>query len=162
MGVTPARCKRKIRADRGASLVEFALTMPLLLMLVFGIAEFGRFVAAASEIDTASLEAARYGSSAENAGPIDCDGIRAAARSQTHVVQLPDSAIEISYDRGPSTAMRATCPAGLPTAADILDRGDRLWVEVTLDFRVDIPLISGLLGTMVLSSTARQTIPGGA
>ncbi|HIE21686.1 MAG TPA: pilus assembly protein, partial [Acidimicrobiia bacterium] len=33
--------KRKPRDDRGAALIEFALLMPLLIILILGIVEFG-------------------------------------------------------------------------------------------------------------------------
>jgi Flp pilus assembly protein TadG len=45
------------RRDRGAAVVEFALVLPLLVLLVFGIAEFGR----AYSIQTTLSGAARDG-----------------------------------------------------------------------------------------------------
>ncbi len=34
--------RRRMRSERGAAVVEFALVVPILIALVFGIAEFGR------------------------------------------------------------------------------------------------------------------------
>jgi Flp pilus assembly protein TadG len=49
------------RKQRGAALVEFALVLPLLLLLVFGIIEFGLVLYDKTVITNASREAARYG-----------------------------------------------------------------------------------------------------
>ncbi len=46
--------------DRGASLVEFAVALPLLLILVLGIIEFGFVLAQMNEIRHGALEGARY------------------------------------------------------------------------------------------------------
>ncbi len=48
---------RRQRSDRGAAAVEFALVVPILLLLVFGIAEFGR----AYQVQTSLSAAARHG-----------------------------------------------------------------------------------------------------
>lgn len=48
--------------DRGAAAVEFALVLPLLLILVFGIIDFGFMVNRASLINNAARDGAREGS----------------------------------------------------------------------------------------------------
>jgi Flp pilus assembly protein TadG len=45
---------------KGQALVEIALVLPILLMLVFGIIEFGRILNAYIMVSNASREAARY------------------------------------------------------------------------------------------------------
>lgn len=52
----PHRNKR----HKGQTLVEFALTLPILLMLIFGIVEFGRAFQAWVTLENAAREAARY------------------------------------------------------------------------------------------------------
>lgn len=47
------------RSERGAALVEFALVMPLLLLLVFGIMETGWLFAQQIEVRNAAREGAR-------------------------------------------------------------------------------------------------------
>jgi Flp pilus assembly protein TadG len=45
---------------RGQALVEFALILPWLLLLFFGIIEFGRLILAYEELNNAAREGARY------------------------------------------------------------------------------------------------------
>jgi hypothetical protein len=48
------------RARRGQTLVEFALTLPILLLLLFGVIEFGRIFQAWVTLQNAARAAARY------------------------------------------------------------------------------------------------------
>jgi Flp pilus assembly protein TadG len=50
---------RRTRADRGAAAVEFALVLPVLLLLLFGIIDFGRMVHAKVTLTEAAREGAR-------------------------------------------------------------------------------------------------------
>jgi len=52
------------RPDRGQGLVEFALVLPLLLLLLVGVVELGRMLVIYSSVNAASREAARYGAAA--------------------------------------------------------------------------------------------------
>lgn len=51
--------RHRLRSDRGANLVEFALIMPFLLLLVLGIVEFGYFMGERNEIKHGAHEGAR-------------------------------------------------------------------------------------------------------
>ncbi len=53
--------KEKLKSQRGASMVEFALILPLLLLLVFGIIEFGLLLYNKAIVTNASREGARAG-----------------------------------------------------------------------------------------------------
>ncbi len=57
---TPLSATKRARR-RGQTLVEFALTLPILLMLIWGIIEFGRIFQAWLTIQNAARAAARYG-----------------------------------------------------------------------------------------------------
>jgi Flp pilus assembly protein TadG len=57
----PARFLRALAVDqRGAALVEFALFAALLLILLFGIIDFGRALFTANNLTAAAREGARY------------------------------------------------------------------------------------------------------
>ncbi|WP_179123053.1 TadE/TadG family type IV pilus assembly protein [Ferroacidibacillus organovorans] len=51
-----------IRSEKGQALVEFALVIPLFLLLLFGVFDFGRIMWNELTISAASRDAARYAS----------------------------------------------------------------------------------------------------
>ena len=53
--------KRGLRAERGVVAVEFAIILPVLLLLVFGIIDFGHALYMKHVMSDASREGARYG-----------------------------------------------------------------------------------------------------
>jgi hypothetical protein len=58
---------RRRRADDGAAAVEFAMLLPILLLLVFGIVDFSRLL----NVQLNLTEAAREGARAESLGAAD-------------------------------------------------------------------------------------------
>lgn len=52
----------KRRLDRGAAAVEFALVLPVLLLVIFGIIDFGRMLNAQLQVSEAAREGARAAS----------------------------------------------------------------------------------------------------
>ena len=73
--------RRKSPSQRGASAVEFALVLPLLLLVLFGIIEFSVLFYNKAVITNASREGARqgivfYANSAGNYTPLSNDGIK--------------------------------------------------------------------------------------
>ena len=52
---------RKAKEQQGTTLIEVAVVLPLLLWLTFGIVDFGRYLYAASTIQSAAQEGARVG-----------------------------------------------------------------------------------------------------
>jgi Flp pilus assembly protein TadG len=72
------------RSARAQGMVEFALALPVFLLLMFGVIEFGRFLMTFNAVFTAAREAARYGAAVglNNDGKRfdhDCPGMKAAA-----------------------------------------------------------------------------------
>jgi hypothetical protein len=78
--------------DQGASLVEFAMLVPFLLLLLFGIIEFGYFIGEFNDVRHGAREAAR--AAAVNAGDntflhdLTCDSMDLTSNV---TVQLTDS-----------------------------------------------------------------------
>ena len=96
----------QIKSLRGQGMVEFALALPVFLLLVLGIMEFSWMLFHYSITFSASREAARYGSSvglgATNLSrDIDCVGIRAEAfRVGRPAGITTNGQVEIRYDHG--------------------------------------------------------------
>jgi len=67
---------RRGRTERAQSLVEFALVLPILLILVFGIIDFGMGIRSYISLTNATREGARFAAVGNVAGayPTDCDG----------------------------------------------------------------------------------------
>lgn len=152
--------------EQGATLVEFALVIPILLLILFGIAEVGRFLAVKEAVNTASREAARYGSvtglSPTAVPPVpryaDCDGIREAARELAIIVDIVDADIAVNYDDGTTGNIIETCPIGMQANPNNIGFGDRIEVTVTTSFTSGIPFIGPFLGTINVTSTDRRSI----
>ncbi len=145
----------------GQGMVEFALVLPILLLLVIGLIEAGRLIFMYSAVISASREAVRYGvTTGTNASgtPLaqDCDGMRAAARKAATIVTLEDSDIVIQYDNGPGTAVLATC-SGSTTSFEP-QSGNRLVVTISTQYEPAVPLVP--LGPLTISSTAARTYIG--
>ena len=98
------RIIRKIRSGQG--LVEFALVLPILLAITFGIIEMGRLMFIYAAVATSSREAVRFGSAAGTAGVTpqyyDCDGIRNAAMVLGGLTGVEEDDVIITYDDGTS------------------------------------------------------------
>ncbi|WP_051564630.1 TadE/TadG family type IV pilus assembly protein [Desulfovermiculus halophilus] len=75
------RChqKRNMDSQRGVAMVEFAIVLPLLLILMFGLIEFGLVLYNKQVITNASREGARYGISSE-------DGIRISENKIRNII----------------------------------------------------------------------------
>jgi len=116
--------RKMIRHQKGQALVEMALIIPLLLVLLLGIFEFGRLFNAYLTVQHATREAARVGV----LGASDSEIIALVA---TRAVTLDPALLSVAVS--PSEADR--------------DTGTVMTVTVDYTFQVVMPFISTLLGT---------------
>jgi len=149
--------RRRLSVLRGQGLLEFALVIPIFMLLVLGVLEFGRYMTALITINTSSREAARYGSAVGDNGsgvPFyqDCPGIVHAASRFSMFAQV--NGIDIRYDKGPDDP---TAWESLPTCSPSLRVGlaDRIIVKVTGQYN---PVIMFTNLTFPLESTTSRTI----
>jgi Flp pilus assembly protein TadG len=120
---------RRLRGERGASAVEFALIVPLLIMLVLGIAEFGHAFQVQGTLSAAAREGVR--AMALQNSPA---AARAAVQNATTSLRPRLTDVQI--------AIPVVCPAsGAPTN-----------VRLTITYRM--PYLTGFFGSgLTLSGT---------
>jgi Flp pilus assembly protein TadG len=128
----------------GQALVEFALAIPIFLILVFGLIDIGRLVYVNNAISQGAREGARYGSVQYRAGSA---ASRADVGAYTVGVMtaVPNAAVTVTCERNGAsvTACRTN---------------DLLVVNVTSPVSMFTPLIGQLVGTVNVSSTAKVMV----
>lgn len=135
--------KYTLRKRKGQGLLEFALVLPIFLLLVFGIIESARLIMTYSSVYTASREAARFGASIGNSNGVpryqDCSGIRGVAVQQGFLSGVQDADIQIKYDTGPNDPRTW---AALPNCPGDANLGDRVIVRISVLYTPLLPLVN--------------------
>ena len=124
-------------SDRGAAAVEFALVLPLLLLLTLGIIAFGHAFHIQSVLDNAARDAVRILA-------LQDDGAEAAAEATAI------ASAATSVDLEDADADIAIAPAGG------CDAGQNARVTITLD---DFQLLGGI-GSLTLTGTGTMRCNG--
>ena len=157
--------RRFLRAESGAEMIEFGLTLPLLLLVVLGIIEYGFVFQQYEVVTNAAREGARIAVLPNYADTV--------AHAQTNVTARVDQYLTSA---GLSTlpATRRVCGGNItaikPCTGDWTFVRDTLspgWCVNSFPVRVEyqhpVPFISGIarffgqtFGTMTLSATARM------
>ena len=147
--------------QKAQEMVEFAIALPLLLLIMLAIIEFGWLLLYYAVVTTSAREAARYGSAAGGLGGTinyyqDCDGIRGAALRMGNLVgmQNNDSDIQIRYQDASLVDTADTCPPG--GTGPQLGQGERIEVTTTAHFHPIVPFIH--LPTFDIQAVSRRTI----
>ncbi len=114
----------KFKSEKGQSLVEFALLIPLLILILMAIIEFGFIFNAYITISNASREGARLGS----LGGTDAAVTERVADTTDHLNQ-GDMTVTVT----PATR----------------NRGDMITVEVNYDYELITPIIATVLNPII-------------
>ena len=120
--------------------MEFALILPVLVLFVFGIIEFGRAYSARIQLTAAVREGARAGALGLDAVAATKAGAPGLTPSQINVTYTPTLGSYCS-GAGPTTTHSSSTSTTIPTAT----------VTATYPFKYDIPLFGD--GTWTLSAT---------
>lgn len=140
---------RRSRLREGQSLVEFALILPVLLLILLGLFDFGRAIYAYNSIANAAREAARVAIVDQTvSGGVPVAAAEAANQATALGLDPSDANdVQVRY-RLPD--LSAACP----------DRwfGCIAEVRVQYQFQPITPVIGTLIGPITLSSTTQVPI----
>jgi hypothetical protein len=176
--------KRPFLHERAQAMVEFAITLPILMVLLVGLFEVGRMVFMYAAVNNASREAARYASAyGRGDGPnyyvkyLDCSSIRGWAKRSALLVPLSNANIQIQYFRPNKDAnnndvvnsgvlseslLSQECDATSGEDPDVkllkITSGDRVKVTITASYRPIVTLIP--LRARTITSASSRTILG--
>jgi len=134
------------RRSQGQGLTEFALILPLLLLLMLGIIEFGYVFTVYSGLFNAAREGTRYGV----VRPRDASGIVHTAKEKIFLVNPDEVDITVAYDSGPGTLVF--------TDTAQVQIGDRVAVTLTYDLPTITPMIQPIVSTLHVETGAARTI----
>lgn len=130
-------------SERGAVAVEFALLIPILIMILLGIMEFGR----AYNVQMSLTNAAREGARSVAINTVEADALAAAKNSApTLNPQLKNTDVAFKYQ-----AIPATTPS--PTACS---PGRQVTVTVTYS----LSTMTGIAGPFAMTGTGTMLCGG--
>ncbi len=153
--------------DRGAALVEFVITFPVLLLLLVGIIETAWLGFAFTEVWSAAREGARYATTVGDGdgdgviNAVDCTDIEAATIGRMSINTLDPSAISITYVLPDATTY--DCDDDEEDLEDVqLPPGTRITVSVQ-DAYVDLgtPVVGSFFEGIGLDSSSTRSLQSG-
>lgn len=144
-------------AHGGQSLVEFALVLPIFLLLLFGLIDIGRYVYTANAVNQAAREGARLGSVA--AWSADCKGTREACVRDFAISRLAGVAIDakdVTVQCWRFNLAKPAEPAPVPVSQCRLN--DFLSVRLDATFQVLTPVIGQFIGSAKVTGVAKVMV----
>jgi Flp pilus assembly protein TadG len=142
----------------GQALVEFALVLPIFLLLLFGLIDVGRLVYTWNALNQAAREGARYGSVAGWAD--SCNLSRKICIEQTTLSRLagvPTTVATATCGRyGPGDSTDLPPP---PVSLDSCRPNDLLTVTTRIaTFRILTPVIGQIIGPVSVTGTSQVSL----
>jgi len=145
----------------GQAMVEFALTLPIFLVLVFGVIELSRFFLVYSSVYTASREASRFGASVgegKETNFMNCSEIIQTAIRMGNFGGVQDNDVTVYYESSPGI-FAGTCDESLEPVDRYMPKlGDRLVVEIETEFVSILGIVPNLPVRAVNGRTIMKSI----
>jgi Flp pilus assembly protein TadG len=149
---------------RGQALVEFALVIPLFLLVLFAIIDMSRFVFDSNALNETAREAARQGTVARR--PVECIGLGRVACVQTLVqrritgVGVATADITVVCYRIPNNGTQPSDGTQADTCGDTWQGGDLVRVQISTTFSLVTPFIAQFLAPTVNGNATWVTVNG--
>jgi Flp pilus assembly protein TadG len=144
------------RRSRGQAVVEFALIIPVFLLLLLAAVDVGRLFFTYIQANNAAREGAAYGA-ANAASPTLTSGVQAAAFQEANVQSQAGQSAQSDVTVTPVCHNTAGTQVDCSTAPGGIGTGNTITVSVAEPFTFFTPLINGLFHnsfTMGASATA--------
>lgn len=125
---------RRLSDERGAALVEMAIVLPLLLLVLFGIIEFGLVLQQSQVLSNAAREGARVGSVRRTTPPCTAAGVQAEviaavlayANAMNVIVDAGDITVEAQVGGALDSDPEGLC--GKDNTVSVTVTSDYTWV----------------------------------
>ena len=159
--MTQIRRTRRQR-ERGQSLVEFALVIPIIVLLIAGFVEIGRAVYAFNTIANAASQASRVATVNQLTVVTDCDerrpiedpyephwSLRGCAIAAAQTLGITTANVSVAYAAPPSTTLSCS-----PT----LHVGCIATITVTYNYSISTPFVSLVIHSFTMSQSSSMPI----
>lgn len=153
---------RRAGPQRGQSLVEFALVIPIIVLLLVAFVEIGRAVFAYNTIANAARQGARVAVVNQLSDVTDCDetrpiedpyephwSIRGCAIAAAAALGITTANVVVSYAPPPDTTLTCT-----PT----LHVGCIAAITVTYQYNVSTPFVNWIIRPFTISQTSEMPV----
>jgi Flp pilus assembly protein TadG len=135
---------RRDRRSRGQALAEFALVLPIFLLVLFGIIDGGRMIFSNNHLSEAAREGSRWGS-VQGRSTTAAGRTTIVTETTSRIVGVPGVVVTVACER--NEAPIANCRSG-----------DVLIVTVQSDFQLVTPFLSNLIGDQTLTATSKVMV----
>lgn len=137
----------RVRAERrrGQALVEFALVIPIFLLVIFGLVDLGRAVFVNNSLAEAARDGARYAS------------VQARSNNDASRAAVEDWVLD-RLEAVPNPTVTVTCVAKTPEFGCVGSGDDLVIVTVETDLDMITPIIGQIVGTLELDARSEVLV----
>ena len=136
--------RHRLPAEKGQTLVEFALILPIFILLLVGILDLGRAVYSYNTISNASREAVRVGIVDQNFTVVESEAIQHAVS-----LGLTPADVDITFRQPNGSSLVCVTPVAIACDVEVV---------VRYHYTAATPIIGNLVGVIDMSSTSRQPV----
>jgi len=156
--------KRRRDSDAGSALMEFALSLPVLLLILTGAVEFGRFAYLAIEMTNAAKAAAQYGAQNPTTAA-DQTGMNAVAQQDAPDALAACTKFQTSFTPQTGDPPSFACVSSIDNSSTMATSGSSCGTNQYMVQNLEItttaqcsPFIYPNVGTLTLTGHAVQEV----